>query len=252
VGPDNQRRLRQDALTIAVFVLLWVLLDRMAATLGSTRGEFGIAICIAVVAAAFGGEWLLARRSPPQLVSALGLGRSEKTALLWAIVLATALLCYFPVFSAATDTPLTIRGDAALLIPGVFAQGGVAEELVFRGFLFRRLRDGRSFWRGAGLAAIPFVAVHMLLFLTLDFPIALAALLVSLSISFPLAWLFDRAGAIWPCAIVHAVVQGAIKFIDAGPAFPQLALGWMALCAAAPWLFFLIKAKPANAAPIHA
>jgi len=55
---------------------------------------------------------------------------------------------------------IRLRSDALMLALGMFAQGGIAEEVVFRGFLFRRLRITRTFWRAACLAAVPFVIVH--------------------------------------------------------------------------------------------
>jgi membrane protease YdiL (CAAX protease family) len=43
----------------------------------------------------------------------------------------------------------------------------VAEEVLFRGYLFGHLRRGRSFWRAAVLSMLPFVCVHLLLFFTM-------------------------------------------------------------------------------------
>jgi membrane protease YdiL (CAAX protease family) len=234
--------LRADAPTLAVFVLLWLLLDRIAAASGSLRGEYGLVVCAVVLVAAVAGESFLSRAGPLQALSSLGLRAPEPRALAWTLALAVGLLLFYPVFAAVTGAKLALLPDALLLAVGMFAQGGVAEEVVFRGFLFRRLRAGRTFWQTALYAAVPFVAVHALLFLTLDFPVALAALLLALSMSFPLAWLFERSGgSVWPPAIVHAVAQGSIKLVDAGEHFPVLALAWMALCATAPWLFFLMR-----------
>jgi hypothetical protein len=72
--------------------------------------------------------------------------------------------------------------------------------------------------------------------------LAVCAVIVAIAWPFPLAWLFDRArGSIWPGAIVHAVMQGAIKLlVDDGAAFQSLAIAWVALGIGAPWLFFLL------------
>jgi membrane protease YdiL (CAAX protease family) len=154
-----------------------------------------------------------------------------------------ALLGFYPAFALVTGAPVVIAAGWYLLIPGLLAQGGIAEETIFRGFLFRHFREGRPFWRAARLAAVPFVAVHLLLFLSLDLAVALASLLVAVSLSFPLARLFERSGnSIWPPAIVHTVVQGSIKLIDPDPnSFLALAIAWMLLSAAVPWLFFLLR-----------
>jgi membrane protease YdiL (CAAX protease family) len=225
------------------FVLLWIVFDRVAALLGSMRGEAGLAVCALVVGLALLAERVLTGAGLRQGARALGLAPPTTRALVAAVALSAALLAIFPLFSLATGAAITVRPDAAVLAIGILAQGGIAEEALFRGFLFRHVRQGRTFWRAAWVAAVPFVAVHLTLFVSLDFPVALAALLVSLSISFPLAWLFERAGgSVWPCAIVHAVVQGAIKLVEVHPDhFPTLALVWMVASALAPWLFLFLR-----------
>ena len=128
------------------------------------------------------------------------------------------------------------------LLPGLFAQGGVAEEVLFRGYLFGRLRRGRSFWRATGLSMLPFVGVHLLLFFTMPWHIAMAALLLSVVLSIPLTYLFELGGAtIWAPAILHFVVQSTVKivaFADAGASwFP---LVWMAASALLPMAVLLV------------
>ena len=228
---------------VLAFVILWLLLDRGASGLGSFRGEAGIVVCVVVLAAAVVAEVLLTGRSPVQALAALGLRPPIGRALIWTIVVMVALLGFYPAFGFLTGAPVDIAPGWYLLIPGLFAQGGIAEETIFRGFLFRHFREGRPFWRAAWLAAVPFVAVHLLLFLSLDLAVALASVLVAVSLSFPLAWLFERSGnSIWPPAIVHTVVQGSIKLIEPDPnSFLALAIAWMLLSAVVPWVFFLLR-----------
>ena len=227
------------------FALLWLLLDRMAAALGSLRGEWGVAVCIAVLIAAVVIEALVSGRSRlPALLSTLGLRAPNTRALVWTLVVAAALLCFYPAFALAAGSSLDLRDDWWLLLPGLFAQGGIAEETIFRGYLFRHFREGRSFWQAAWVSAIPFTAVHLLLFLSLEFTVALISVLVALSLSFPLAWLYERAGnSIWPPAIMHFVLQGSIKLIETDEsAFFTMAVAWLVVGACAPWVFFLMKA----------
>lgn len=230
------------AFVLGGFVALWLILDRSAVWLGSYRGEMGLVIGLVVLVAAMGIEMPLSRVSMRRALADLGLRRAGVDGLGWSIALCLVMLGFYPAFALATRAELRLRPDWLLLLPGLLAQGGIAEELVFRGFLFRHIRADRSFWRAALLAAVPFVAVHLLLFLSMDFVIALAALLVAVSISFPLAWLFERSGnSIWPCALIHCVVQGAIKIVEApGEYFVIMAGAWMVLSAILPWLFFLV------------
>jgi len=150
------------------------------------------------------------------------------------------MLGFFPLYAAATGTPMTIRGDWYWLLPGLFAQGGVAEETVFRGYLFRHMRSGRSFWRAALVAAVPFATVHLLLFVTLEPAVAAASLALAVLIAFPLSWLFERSGnSVWPPALIHFVVQGAIKLVEVpDDGMATMAVLWIALSAVAPWALF--------------
>jgi membrane protease YdiL (CAAX protease family) len=172
---------------------------------------------------------------------AIGLGRPRGPGMAVASGISFLLLLVIPVFVGVTGSSGTLRSDALWLLPGLFAQAGVAEEVLFRGYLYGRLRRGRSFWRAARLSMLPFVAVHLLLFLTMPWSVALAALVLSVVLSFPFARLFELGGnTIWPPAILHFVVQGAIKVVeipdDAAPWFP---LVWMAASALLPLLAFV-------------
>lgn len=231
------------------FVVLWLILDKSAAGLGSMRGEAGFVVFDLVLAAALGVEWIVFRTKPLQAIVALGLRAPTRASLLWALAVGGGLLSFYPIYSIATGVSFSLLPHWPVLALGMFAQGGLAEEAVFRGYLFRHMREGRSFWRAAILAAIPFVAVHLFLFLTLDFALALASILVSLSISFPLAHLFDRSGgSIWPPAIIHAVVQSSIKVVEVAEGeFLPLAIWWMALSVVAPWILLAMESSCAAA-----
>ena len=234
--------------TLIGFAFLWLLLDRSAALLGSTRGEAGLLVCALTVAGVVVCEAVLSPRPTGRILVDIGFRAPASDAMVGAAILSTAMLLFFPVFGAWTGVRLQLHSDVALPAVGILAQGGIAEEGVFRGFLFRRLRTGRSFWGAASLATVPFALVHSFLFLTLDWPITLASILLALSISFPLAWLFERSGgSILPSAMVHAVVQGAIKLVDASAHYTEMATAWIALAAVAPWALFLLRQKRPHA-----
>lgn len=232
------------------FVLLYLALDRLAAALGSTRGEWGLVVCAAVLALAALAERWLAPARLRDVLRALGLGAPKRGALVAGAVSSALLLACLPLLARQTGVELVLREHAAWLALGIFAQGGVAEEALFRGFMYRHLRSTRRFWHAASLSALPFAAAHVPLFWSFDATVALLALGVAIAWSFPLAWLFDRAGAsIWPGAILHAAIQGGIKVIaDDDAAFQRLAIAWVALGLAAPWVLFLLREPRATAA----
>jgi membrane protease YdiL (CAAX protease family) len=234
--------------TFGGFFLLWLVMDRGAAWLGSYRGEMGVVVAVTVIATAMALEKTLFGTSWSGVLRALGLSLPQKRGLLAGFGLSALLLSFFPVYAWLNGLSLGISQDAAFLVIGLFAQGGIAEELVFRGYLFGHLRTEHRFWRAAWLATIPFFLVHLVLFATMSFPLALAATLLSLAISFPLAHLYEISGrSIWPPAILHFVVQGAIKLVVVPDnEMMPMAVAWMALAATAPYLLFFIK-RPAAA-----
>ena len=129
-----------------------------------------------------------------------------------------------------------------LLLPGLFAQAGIAEEVLFRGYLFGHIRVGRTFWRAAIVSMLPFVSVHLVLFVSMPWPIALASVLLAIVISFPLAHLFELGGnTIWAPALLHFVIQATVKVVVLSHGAESFALAWMAASAIVPLLVFTFK-----------
>ena len=115
------------------------------------------------------------------------------------------------------------------LIPGLFAQAGIAEEVLFRAYLFGNLRIGRTFWQAARLSMLPFVAVHLVLFALMPWPVALAAVLLSMVIAFPMARLFELGGS-----TIFIVLPEDSAF---------LLLAWMVASAVVPMLVFAVRGR---------
>jgi membrane protease YdiL (CAAX protease family) len=234
------------------FLLLYLVLDRLASVLGSTRGEAGLVVSGAVLLLAIAAERWISGAPTSSALRALGLGAPSCRSLLASAALCAALLAALPVLAARLDFELRPLPGAAWLAIGMFAQGGIAEELLFRGFAYRHLRRGRAFWPAAGLSLLPFTAAHLPLFASFEPAVAALALAMSILWAFPLAWLFDRAdGSIWPGALLHAVIQGAIKLVEPGDPgeFRDLAIAWLALGLVAPWLFFLVRERRPDREP---
>jgi membrane protease YdiL (CAAX protease family) len=220
---------------------IYGLFQLAAAGLRSERGEAGLAVGALVTIATLAVERAWTGRSVARAARTLGLGLPRARGLTPAAGVCLLLVLVIPVFAWCTGTAARIVPGAGWLLPGLFAQAGLAEELLFRGYLFGHLRQGRTFWRAALLATVPFVAVHLLLFATMPWPIAAAALLLSVTISFPLARLFELGGAtIWAPAMLHFVVQGTVKIVEiAGEPATAFPIVWMAASALLPWVVFV-------------
>jgi membrane protease YdiL (CAAX protease family) len=225
------------------FVIIYLVLDRSATWTNSLYGEYGALISALVIASALLVERWLFGRAPRQALGALGLSRPSRRGLLAALLASLALLAYFPIFALVSGQPLTLRAGWVWIVLGVLLQGGIAEEVLWRGYLFGHLRATRSFWRAAALAMLFMVAQHTLLLWQLPLPIAIASLVVALLSSFPLAHLFEAGGnTVWAPALLHAVIQGALKVVIVPEATLLPAqLGWMAASVVLPYLVFLVR-----------
>jgi membrane protease YdiL (CAAX protease family) len=231
------------------FAILWLVLAKLAEYLGSYRGERGLVIGVAVVTAAVLWEQLLGQRGFMKALRALGFRKSATHALLWTLVMSLALVGFVPLYAVVTGTPIKLRSDWLFLLPGLFAQGGIAEETVFRGYLFRHIRNYQSFWRSALLSVVPFAVAHFpLLHQLTDVAYALMSLLVALSVGVPLAWLFECSGrSIWPPAIVHFIMQAGAKIVEMPDTqWPTFVTLWMVVCLLLPWSVFLLQAAPSR------
>lgn len=224
------------------FAVLFAILQGSAAVLHSLRGEAGLAVAAVTVGAAllaqrffFSGTWKAA-------FADLGLDAPSPRGIIVAIGVCALALCAFPLFLMTQGGFISIYPGAAWLAFGIFLQAGVAEGILFRGFLYGNIRRGRTFWRAALLSMIPFAAAHLYLFATMAWPIALTALALSVLIAFPFAWLYELGGrTIWAPAIAHAVVQGAIKLIVIED--PAFAIVWMGASLVAMWVVFLVSSS---------
>lgn len=235
-------------------VAIYALFQWSAARLGSDRGQAGLVVAGIVVSATLFVELLWSGRSITATLRAVGLGQPRWQGLVIAAGVCGLLLLVVPTVALATGSVVTTTEGWPWLLPGLFAQAGVAEETLFRGYLFGHLRIGRTFWRAAVLSMLPFVGVHLVLFGTLPFWIALAALVLSVVTSFPMAHLFELGGAtIWPPALLHFVVQGTVKLLvvsgDAAEAFP---LVWMMASAALPLSVCLLPRPTSGAQTVAA
>jgi len=231
--------MRRLAFLGALFAI-YFLFDRLATALGSDRGQAGLVVGAVVVVATLAAQNRIFGQRPVEAARWLGLGRPEKRGLIVALGISALLLLVIPLFARARGVPVVLVADGFRHVPGLFAQAGIAEETLFRGYLFHNLRATHSFWRATGLALVPFAAVHLVLFATMPWPVALAALMLALAVTPPMAKLYELGGnTIWAPAILHFVIQGAVKLVELPGAAPLFPIVWMAAAATIPWLAFV-------------
>lgn len=223
-------------------VVVFVLFQWTASALGSVRGEAGVLVGLIVVAATLTTERVLFAQSFKNAAIAIGLGRPKALGLAAAVAVSILLLLAVPLFLWQAGSAVTFYPDWLSLVPGLFFQAGIAEETLFRGYLFGHLRQRHTFWKAATFAAVPFVLVHLILFYTLPWSLAAASILLAIAMSFPLSKLFEMGGdTIWAPAIVHFAAQGAVKvLVISGESAWQFPFFWIAVSALIPLTVYAI------------
>ena len=197
---------------VVMFLILQFGLTFLVSSMDPTWSAFLSTMTMLLFVLAF-ERFVFARRSVEAL-SALGWVGAKPSAILVAVILIVPMLAFFPIVSLSWGVPMELRSDWFWILAGVIVLNGVGEETLFRGFIFGQLRrGGLSFVRAALIALLIFTAVHLLLFAQNPFAIALAGTVIALVASFPLAYLFERAGfSIWPTVILH-VATHAIRLV---------------------------------------
>jgi len=208
----------------------------------------GTAVMLAFVLAF---ERFVFARRPVEALSALGWGRASPRAVLVAVILSVAMLAFFPVVSLGWGVPMELRSDWLWILVGAIVLNGIGEETLFRGFIFGHLRRaGLSFVRAGLIALLIFTAIHLLLFVQNPFVIALAGTVIALVASFPLAYLFERAGfSIWPTVILHVATHAIRLVVIPEPYSMTVLVAWLGLQIVMPFLIWafrgnLLKEQP--------
>ena len=116
-----------------------------------------------------------------------------------ALVFARALL------TTGVVTPKTVPVEAWFTALTVST---LIEEIAFRGFLLQMFERAMKFWAANVLTALLFVAIHTPGWIILgDAPLLPGKIIVMSEIFFLgllLGYLFERAGSLWSCVILHA------------------------------------------------
>jgi membrane protease YdiL (CAAX protease family) len=193
---------------VLVAVLVPIYLFPPAAN--ATRSIPVILFLFVLAAAAVGiPEMLLFKSSLLGAFRDVGIGRPRWGVILVALLVTLPLLVYFPLFSRITRIPLVLYADWPSKLLTVVLMQGITEGILFRGYIFGHLREGRTFRRAAAISALFFGLAHLHLFMILDPLVAGIATLLAVVSHFPFAYLYERGrNTIWAGSIVHIAATG--------------------------------------------
>jgi|APTNR8051073442_1049403.scaffolds.fasta_scaffold02267_6 membrane protease YdiL (CAAX protease family) len=174
-------------------------------------------------------EWRLQKRNYLGILYDLGLHKATFLQVLPGIVVSAVLVLIYPLFGYFFHANIILHEDWFLNLAGLCLTGGLAEEMLFRGFLFRRLRENMPFKKAALTAMVLFATAHLVLFTYFDWQIALFSTLLSVFIAVPLAYLFEKGNnTVWSPAIVHTTVRTiGMAVTTSEQNFLKLTLIWM-------------------------
>jgi membrane protease YdiL (CAAX protease family) len=162
----------------------------------------------------FVGQAVVFRTEPRRIPTALGLGLPAGRAVVVALLVGGLVIDTFLVGAALLGIQLRLRPEWPAVLLAALIFHGVAEELVWRGYTFARIREHFTFWR-AVLLSIPLIAAtHVPIILTNGWLVGGLALVSAAVTCLPLAYLWERGGrTIWPPAIVHGLI-GSWQIFD--------------------------------------
>jgi membrane protease YdiL (CAAX protease family) len=199
-------RIKQTAPFAIGFLAIWATLDGV----GRLREDplHGPLVLAAALGVALLVERYFYGVRPRQAIFDLGFGRPTPRSLLAATMVCLPIVGLYAGYLTFVDSGITLRDNWLLLVIGLFAFNGLAEEMAWRGFMYRRLRASRSF-RGAVLASMPLMTLtHVPIMIENGPAVGIAALLVAAITCLPFAYLFDRgSNTIWAAAMLHATID---------------------------------------------
>jgi membrane protease YdiL (CAAX protease family) len=188
---------------LAGFTVLYGTLAGLAEI--DATGRLGLPILAGVLLVALVVERVLDGTRPAVALRALGFGRPNARAIMVALAVSVPVLV----------VPALVAGVAPVLRPGwpwlligIFAFHGLAEEIVWRGYAYRRLRVDRTFGR-AVVATMPLVvAAHVPIVFASGVAVGGAAMVVAAATTIPFAHLWEMGrGTIWAPALLHTTID---------------------------------------------
>lgn len=243
----------QYGLFLIAFVLIFIVLRGPAVLLANVNWTLVMFLtCVLAVTASALAWGQLKKTTLLTSFQAVGFGAPDRRMLWIATVLAVLMVAFIPVYAWITESDISLLDNWLWIIVGIITGVGIAEETVFRGFVFNFLREDRPFWSAATLSMILFGAMHLLLLLWLPIPIAIAAILLSIISAYPTAYLFEHGNkTIWPSAILHSAALATNLFAIPAELNISFSLIWIGVVLVFLFLVFAVNRRIVYARPVR-
>ena len=232
----------RNILFLSAFIILFALfygLSRLTSNFDWTWSR--ILICLVTVSGVT-VAWSLIKKAPlAQSFRDVGFGIPNWRVIGIAVVISALMLAFFPIYSSLASVDLPLKSNWHWILIGIITGVGIAEETLFRGYVFNFLRKERTFWKAATISMIFFGAMHLLLLLWLPLPVAIAAILLAIIAAYPTAYLFETGNrTIWASAILHTTALATNLFEIPMELNVSLSLLWIGIVVIGLTLVFVI------------
>lgn len=137
----------------------------------------------------------------------LGLCHSFRKGLKWAGWVSLAFIAYFVVLNLTVlknNIDFQIGFNEWL---NTIILVGITEEIVFRGFLLRKLMDSFRFWTANIITALLFASIHFPIWLYkgLSFPYMLSSAITAFVLGIIFGFLYKKSNSLWSAIIGHSL-----------------------------------------------
>lgn len=173
-------------------------------------------------------KWLYAKTTKNAAIG-IGLKSISINSIIPGLSLSLLLLLMYPLLGYIFNTTISIHKNWLWNAMGLLLTAGIAEEVLFRGFLFGKLRETMNFRKAAIMSIAAFSMAHLLMFTYMDWTIALPSTLLAIGLSVPFAYLYEKAeNSVWSAALVHASIRTiGMLFVTEEENYIALVLSWM-------------------------
>ncbi|HMQ70525.1 MAG TPA: CPBP family intramembrane metalloprotease [Ignavibacteria bacterium] len=231
---------------IAGYAFIYAVLEILAALTGDPLNTVNAAVISAgVIAAVIIAQTVLFKNGFSNMKEYLGIGTPSAVSILISIVISILLFLCYPLITYITGYRFRLPDNWLWLGAGVFLLHGIAEEVLYRSYLFRYLRNGRSFNRAVWISVLLFSTAHIPVIISQGIFVGGSAVMLAAVSSFPLSKLYEKGNnTIWAPAIVHTAIDTIIPLIatDKGDQSYQTAVViWMVASMIIPYGVFPVK-----------
>ncbi|MFN8529782.1 MAG: CPBP family intramembrane glutamic endopeptidase [Anaerolineae bacterium] len=174
---------------------------------GFTTGEIAVsfALPLSFIALPIVLEMVGYRKNLAQALNDIGIIRFNWAGIRVALGYVAPLTIFLPLLAILTNSTVALQPHWEWRLVNILLVNGFAEEIMMRGFVFRHLRTGRTFWRAAALSTLFFAIYHLPIILSLGLVVGIMAVVVAIPLGFLTAYAYERGtNTIWGPALLHA------------------------------------------------